>query len=108
MAKGNVGQIIVARDVKNIQVRRNGPTKLVRIQIEREDEAEDRVLPDSGVEEVLATATAGLSLEEIESHTLLAKPEMVEDGVTFKFSRKLKPVLARMNIECLAWNGETS
>jgi hypothetical protein len=50
-----------------VQVRKNGPTKLIRVQIEGEEEVEVRVLPDSGIEEILAAVLTGLSLEEIES-----------------------------------------
>jgi hypothetical protein len=74
-----------------VLVRRNGPTKLARVQVEGVEDVEVKVLPDSGMEEILAASLAGLSLEEIESFTLLAKPPVMEDGVTFRFSRKMNP-----------------
>jgi hypothetical protein len=45
-------------------------------------------------------------MEEVESFTLWEKPVFIEDGAVFKFSKKMKPAIAKMGIEYKSWNDE--
>jgi hypothetical protein len=97
--KGEIGQVIPVERVRYIQVRRNGPSTLLRIQIGGEEVQEVRVLSDSCIEEIIGEALVGLELQEIESYTLMVKPLVLEDGATFKFAKKMKPYLAILRID---------
>lgn len=75
----------LVKDIRNLLIRKNGPMKLVRVQIEGEEDLETRVLPDSSVEEILGAAVARRNMEEIESFTPLVESVLLDDGVTYKF-----------------------